>query len=222
MLKRVLGALLERRKKVLPGLVVLALLAGLAVSIFVHSAQADFFTGCGYGYNSSGSGFGYGTGIGYGYGYGLNGTFGYGYGNQVCPPAPTTTTSTTTTSTTTTTVPPRKKPALLLVQSRATRTPFGVTLLLRCKPIAACHVTAELVSPKRIIRNGHRIVVNVVRATAKFTLASGKTAHEFFKFTSNGRQRLGPGTHVFKEFVLHLNARVAGGNTLHQVVFISK
>lgn len=102
----------DHRKRLLPGLVALSLLAGMVVSIIsTPNAQGDYYYGCGYGYNSSGSGFGYGTGIAYGYGYGLNGVFGFGYGFQVCPPTPTTTTTsgggtTTTTSTTTTTVAP--------------------------------------------------------------------------------------------------------------------
>jgi hypothetical protein len=92
MLRRVLSASPERRKKILPGLVAISLLAGLIVSIIVsHNAQADYATGCGYGYNSSASGFGSGAGAGHAYGYLANGSFGYGYGNEVCPLAITTT-----------------------------------------------------------------------------------------------------------------------------------
>jgi hypothetical protein len=106
------------------------MLSGLIVSIIsTPSAQADFYTGCGYGYNS-GATTGFGSGFGYGYGDsgvvggGTTGVFGYGFGNQVCPPTSTTTTgggggggttttitgSTTTTlgSTTTTTLPTHK------------------------------------------------------------------------------------------------------------------
>ena len=81
--------IVTQRKRVLPGLVVLALLAGLVVSVFVsNNAHGDYYTGCGYGYGSGGTTFGYGTGYGYGY---LNGpNFGYGYGNQVCPESVTT------------------------------------------------------------------------------------------------------------------------------------
>ena len=84
---RLQRAVSKNRKRILPGLVALSLLAGLIVSIVVapNAARADYAVGCGYGYNSSAAGFGYGTGTGYGYGY-VNGTnFGYGYGNQVCP-----------------------------------------------------------------------------------------------------------------------------------------
>ena len=87
---RILSMVSANRKRVLPGLVALALLAGLIVSVVAsNNAHADYYTGCGYGYGSSSSDFGYGTGYGYGY---LNGStiFGYGYGNQVCPLAITT------------------------------------------------------------------------------------------------------------------------------------
>ena len=104
-----------QRRRVLPGLVALSLLAGLIVSmVSTPNAQADYYVGCGYGYNSSGTGFGYGTDNATGYGYGLNGVFGYGNGSQACPPTTTTTTSggggggggTTTTAPTTTTTAP--------------------------------------------------------------------------------------------------------------------
>jgi hypothetical protein len=76
--------IVTQRKRALPGLVVLALLAGLIVSIIAsNNARGDYYTGCGYGYGSGGTSFGYGTGYGYGYVNGSN--FGYGYGNQVCP-----------------------------------------------------------------------------------------------------------------------------------------
>lgn len=87
-----------QRKRMIPGFVVLALVAGLFVSIFMSSnAHGDYYVGCGYGYGVYGSGpgpgrttFGYGTGYGYGY---LNGsaTLGFGYGYQVCPVSVTTT-----------------------------------------------------------------------------------------------------------------------------------
>ena len=120
MVLRVRKMISDHRKRLLPGLVALSLLAGIVVSIMsTPNAQADFYTGCGYGYSSSASGFGYGTGNAFGYGYGLTGVggqtgvFGFGYGNQVCPPTTTTTipgggggTTTTTTASTTTTVAP--------------------------------------------------------------------------------------------------------------------
>jgi len=83
---RVQKTLSEHRKKLLPGLVTLSLLAGIVVSIVATTpSSADYNTGCGYGYNSAQGGFGYGTGIAYGYGFGYGGTFAYGYGNTVCP-----------------------------------------------------------------------------------------------------------------------------------------
>jgi hypothetical protein len=107
---RVRKILSDHRKRLLPGLVALSLLAGLITSIVLTpSAQADYANGCGYGYGSDGLSYGYGTGTGYGYGYGHDGTFSYGYGNQVgpgdqvCSSTTTTTTSTTTTTTPTTT-----------------------------------------------------------------------------------------------------------------------
>ena len=77
----------DHRKKLLPGLVALSLLAGVLVSLFaIPSAQADYVTGCGFGYGATGIGsvFADATGIGYGYGY-LDGTLAFGYGNTVCP-----------------------------------------------------------------------------------------------------------------------------------------
>lgn len=86
MLSRIRETLSIHRKKVLPSLITMSLLAGIVVSIVVSpNAQADYTTGCGYGYSSSASGFGHGSGIGYGYGYLSGGSFGYGYGNEVCP-----------------------------------------------------------------------------------------------------------------------------------------
>jgi hypothetical protein len=88
MVQKVRKALSDHRKRLLPGLVALSLLAGVMVSIFaIPSAQADYTQGCGFGYSSTGSS-GYGTGFGYGY---LKGVFGYGYGNTVCPISITTT-----------------------------------------------------------------------------------------------------------------------------------
>src|SRR5665213_1544069 len=93
MVQQIQRTLVSQRKRIVPGLIALALLAGVIVSIIsTPSAQADYYTGCGYGYNSAASGFGYGTGFAFGYGYGLNGVFGYGNGDQVCPVATTTTT----------------------------------------------------------------------------------------------------------------------------------
>jgi|GEM_PF-3019985 outer membrane protein OmpA-like peptidoglycan-associated protein len=125
MIAQTKGVLANHRRKVLPALISLSLLAGVVTSIIAtQGAQADYYVGCGFGYTSNGS-FGYGTG--FGYGYDSNNNFVYGDGNQVCPPAPnngggggatTTTTSTTTTTTTltttttspTTTTTLRKKP----------------------------------------------------------------------------------------------------------------
>ena len=85
MVLKVRKTISDHRKRLLPGLVALSLLAGVVVSIVATpNAQADYNTGCGYGYSSTGTGFGYGTGAAHAYGY-ANGSFGYGYGNEVCP-----------------------------------------------------------------------------------------------------------------------------------------
>jgi hypothetical protein len=125
MIERSKGFVVVHKRKILPALISLSLLAGLVVSIVeTQGAQADYYLGCGYGYNSSGN-FGYGSS--YGYGYGLNHVYGYGNGDQVCPAssggggggggggATTTTTSPTTTTTlpTTTTTAPKSPPSLL-------------------------------------------------------------------------------------------------------------
>ena len=90
---RIQNTLANHRRRIIPGLVAVALAAGFGVSIIATpNALADYTTGCGYGYNAAGGGFGSGTGNNYAYGYLKNGTFGYGYGNQVCPHAVTTTT----------------------------------------------------------------------------------------------------------------------------------
>ena len=134
MAQRIREKISYNRKRIIPGLIALSLLSGVVVTLIsIPSAQADFYTGCGYGYNSSAAGFGYGTGNAYAYGYGLTGVggqtgvFGFGYGNQVCPPTTTTTTggggggggtttttttlsgTTTTLPTTTTTKPPSRR-----------------------------------------------------------------------------------------------------------------
>jgi hypothetical protein len=89
---KISSAMTQNKKRYVPVAIIFALLAGLIVSIVVTpSAQADYFTGCGYGYGSTASGFGSGTGNNFGYGYLSNGSFGYGYGNQVCPMSVTTT-----------------------------------------------------------------------------------------------------------------------------------
>lgn len=90
--ERIMEIVSVNRKKMVPVLIVLSLLAGLFVSVF-HSmkAQADYYAGCGYGYSSTGT-FGYNQGQGnaFGYGYGVGGTFVNGYGSSVCPLAITT------------------------------------------------------------------------------------------------------------------------------------
>jgi len=63
MVLKVRKTISDHRKRLLPGLVALSLLAGVVVSIVATpNAQADYNTGCGYGYSSTGTGFGYGTG----------------------------------------------------------------------------------------------------------------------------------------------------------------
>lgn len=85
MITRARKILSEQRKRLLPGLVALSLLAGIITSIVLTpNAQADYANGCGYGYSSSsGSTYGYGTGYGYGALSGVSG-YGYGYGNTIC------------------------------------------------------------------------------------------------------------------------------------------
>jgi hypothetical protein len=93
MVKQIQAKITSHRKRIVPILVALSLLSGLAVSLVsTPSALADYNIGCGYGYNSTGSVGGTGTGIQYGYGYLANNAFGYGYGNEVCPLAVTTAT----------------------------------------------------------------------------------------------------------------------------------
>lgn len=120
MVLRVKRTLVGQRKRIVPALIALSLLAGVIVSLVsAPNAQADYYTGCGYGYTSTGT-FGYGSATTYGYGDNLSGTFGYGNGSQVCPitggggggGGTTTTTAPTTTTTapiTTTTPPARGK-----------------------------------------------------------------------------------------------------------------
>jgi hypothetical protein len=92
MVIRIQKTLSGNRKRILPGLVALALLAGLIVSLVgTPSAQADYNVGgCGYGYSSNGSSFGSGSPFGYGY---VNGQYVYGYGYQACGPLSITTSS---------------------------------------------------------------------------------------------------------------------------------
>jgi len=90
--ERMMEIVSVNRKKMVPVLIALSLLAGLFVSVFhTMKAQADYYAGCGYGYSSTGT-FGYNQGQGnaFGYGYGVGGTFVSGYGSSVCPLAITT------------------------------------------------------------------------------------------------------------------------------------
>jgi hypothetical protein len=85
-MSRIRQSVNDHRRKIIPSVIAVALAAGFAVSIIgTPSAQADYFTGCGYGYNSAAGGFGYGTGVTHQWGYVTGGKFGYGYGNEVCP-----------------------------------------------------------------------------------------------------------------------------------------
>jgi hypothetical protein len=90
---RVRESILANRKLAFSGVLALALIAGVIVSLTSSPprALADYYTGCSYGYGSSGSAgsFGSGSGIGYGYGY-IGSHFAYGYGNEVCPMSVTT------------------------------------------------------------------------------------------------------------------------------------
>ena len=90
---RVRESILANRKLAFSGVLALALVAGVIVSLTSSPprALADYYTGCSYGYGSSGSAgsFGSGSGIGYGYGY-VGSHFAYGYGNEVCPMSVTT------------------------------------------------------------------------------------------------------------------------------------
>jgi outer membrane protein OmpA-like peptidoglycan-associated protein len=104
------------RRKVIPAVLSVSLLAGLITSIVVtQGAQADYYIGCTFGYSSTGTP---GTGSGFGYGYDQNGNFSYGIGNTVCPPPPSNNNggggaTTTTSSTTTTTIATKPTPRLL-------------------------------------------------------------------------------------------------------------
>ena len=99
---RLQRSFMSQRKRLVPGVIALSLVAGIAVSILeTQGAQADYTHACNFGYASDGVTSG--TGSAYGYGY-LNGVLTYGAGNQVCPPTtPTTAATTTTTGATTTT-----------------------------------------------------------------------------------------------------------------------
>jgi hypothetical protein len=86
MMVRAKGLVMSNRSRMVPIAIVVALVAGVIMSIVAtHSAQADYYTGCNYGYGSGATGFGSGSGIAYGYGYVSGGSFAYGNGNQVCP-----------------------------------------------------------------------------------------------------------------------------------------
>ena len=99
---RLQRSFMSQRKRLVPGVIALSLVAGIAVSIIeTQGAQADYTHQCNFGYASNGTTSGYGSSYGYGY---LNGVLTYGAGNQVCPPTtPTTAATTTTTGATTTT-----------------------------------------------------------------------------------------------------------------------
>ena len=99
---RLQRSFMSQRKRLVPGVIALSLVAGIAVSIIeTQGAQADYTHACNFGYASDGVTSG--TGSAYGYGY-LNGVLTYGAGNQGCPPTtPTTAATTTTTGATTTT-----------------------------------------------------------------------------------------------------------------------
>ena len=99
---RLQRSFMSQRKRLVPGVIALSLVAGIAVSIIeTQGAQAVYTHACNFGYASDGVTSG--TGSAYGYGY-LNGVLTYGAGNQVCPPTtPTTAATTTTTGATTTT-----------------------------------------------------------------------------------------------------------------------
>jgi len=65
---RIQNTLANHRRRIIPGLVAVALAAGFGVSIIATpNALADYTTGCGYGYNAAGGGFGSGTGNNYAY-----------------------------------------------------------------------------------------------------------------------------------------------------------
>jgi hypothetical protein len=85
-------SIFANRKWVFSGALVLALVAGVFVSLTSSPrALADYYTGCTYGYGASGTAGSFGSGAGVGYGYGYVGShFHYGYGNQVCPMSVTT------------------------------------------------------------------------------------------------------------------------------------
>ena len=117
---RLQRSFMSQRKRLVPGVIALSLVAGIAVSILeTQGAQADFTHQCNFGYASDGTSSGYGSSYGYGY---LNGVLTYGAGSQVCPPttpttAATTTSSgatTTTTSATTTTTAPANPPTFFI------------------------------------------------------------------------------------------------------------
>ena len=93
---RLQRSFMSQRKRLVPGVIALSLVAGIAVSIIeTQGAQADYTHACNFGYASDGVTSG--TGSAYGYGY-LNGVLTYGAGNQVCPPTTPTTAATTTTT----------------------------------------------------------------------------------------------------------------------------
>lgn|GEM_PF-3556370 len=96
---RLQRSFMSQRKKLVPGVIALSLVAGIVVSIIeTQGAQADYNHQCNFGYASNGTTSGYGSSYGYGY---LNGVLTFGAGDQVCPPTTPTTAATPTTTTTT-------------------------------------------------------------------------------------------------------------------------
>ena len=140
MVLRVRKTISDHRKRLLPGLVALSLLAGIIVSVVsLPNAQADLTNGCGYGYGSDSLSYGYGTGYGYGYG-GSGFAFGYGYqigtGGQACPTTTTTTTTTTVPPTTTTTSPGGGTTTTSTTSTTTTTVPATTTTIAACpKPV---------------------------------------------------------------------------------------
>jgi hypothetical protein len=162
---RLQRSFMSQRKRLVPGVIALSLVAGIAVSIIeTQGAQADYTHACNFGYASDGVTSG--TGSAYGYGY-LNGVLTYGAGNQVCPPTtPTTAATTTTTAATTTT-------------TAATTTTTGATTTTTA---ATTTTTAPAIPPTFFIsftKTGYSLSSNAQSQIAAYAnqLVSGAVVH---------------------------------------------
>ena len=176
---RLQRSFMSQRKRLVPGVIALSLVAGIAVSIIeTQGAQADYTHACNFGYASDGVTSG--TGSAYGYGY-LNGVLTYGAGNQVCPPTTPTTAATTTTTaaTTTTTAATTTTTGATTTTTAATTTTTGATTTTTA---ATTTTTAPANPPTFFIsftKTGYSLSSNAQSQIAAYAnqLVSGAVVH---------------------------------------------